>query len=100
MTPYFAVIFTSTLKADTTGYSEMAFFMEQLAKQQQGYIGFESAREDLGISISYWKSLEDIQNWKNNLDHQMAQKLGKEHWYSYYKVRICKVEREYEFGNH
>jgi len=76
----------------------MASKMESLAKQQQGFLGIESARENLGITISYWKTLDDIKNWRSNLDHIAAQKLGKEQWYHWYKVRICKVEREYEFS--
>jgi len=99
MTPYYAVIFTSLHSEITEGYSEMAKEMEELAKTQPGYLGFESAREELGISISYWESKEAIKNWKANLDHQVAQKLGRKKWYSWYKVRICKIEREYEFFN-
>ena len=75
----------------------MAEAMEKLAKKQPGYLGFESARNELGIAISYWETLEDIKNWKANLDHLEAQKKGKSNWYSWFKVRICKVEREYEF---
>lgn len=77
----------------------MAVTMENLAKLQPGYLGYESAQEDIGITISYWESLDSIKNWKANLDHLMAQKLGKEKWYSWYKVRICIVEREYKFLN-
>ena len=95
--PYFAVIFTSTLSKETEGYSEMADRMEKLAAEQPGYLGFESARSEVGISISYWESLEDIANWKEQLEHQEAQRLGKESWYDSYKIRICKVEREYNF---
>lgn len=97
--PYYAVIFTSIKSDDDLGYAEMANFMQLLASQQSGYLGFESARNELGISISYWKSLEDIQNWKLQSEHALAQKFGKAQWYRFYKVRICKVEREYEFGN-
>lgn len=95
--PYYAVIFTSVLNAEIDGYSDMAAKMEALSKVQPGYLGFESARSDIGISVSYWKTLEDIKNWKMQADHMMAQQAGKENWYQYYKVRICKVEREYEF---
>ncbi|MBL4663943.1 MAG: antibiotic biosynthesis monooxygenase [Flavobacteriaceae bacterium] len=96
-TPYYAVIFTNIQTQDTEGYSEMAQSMENLAKQQPGYLGFEHAREKMGIAISYWESLDAIANWKANLDHLDAQRLGKEHWYEWYKTRICRVEREYEF---
>ena len=92
-----AVIFTSLQTDMTEGYSEMAESMENLAKLQPGFIGVESAREEVGITISYWETTDDIKNWRANLDHLMAQKLGKDQWYRWYKVRICKVEREYEF---
>ncbi len=95
--PYYAVIFTSLLSEKTNGYDQMAEIMETLAKQQSGFIGIDSVKEELGITISYWETLEDIKNWKANLDHLEAQILGKEKWYQSYKVRICKVEREYEF---
>ncbi|MBV1923106.1 MAG: antibiotic biosynthesis monooxygenase [Flavobacteriaceae bacterium] len=97
--PYYAVIFTNRQTESIEGYGEMADAMEQLAKKQPGYLGFESARNELGIAISYWETLEDIKNWKANLDHLEAQNQGKNKWYAWYKVRICKVEREYEFNN-
>lgn len=94
---YYAVIFTSTRSKIEEGYAEMAEKMEQLAKQQPGFIGVESARNEIGITVSYWKSLEAIKNWKMNLDHLDAQQKGRSAWYKNYKVRIAKVEREYEF---
>ena len=97
--PYYAVIFTSLLYENTKGYNEMAIKMETFAKQQPGFLGIESAREEVGITVSYWKTLDAIKIWKANVDHQGAQKLGKEKWYQSYKVRICKVEREYEYKN-
>ncbi len=97
MEPYYAVIFTSVQTENIEGYSEMAELMETLAKQQPGFLGIESARNEIGITVSYWQNLESIKIWKENLDHLTAQKKGREQWYSYYKVRICKVEREYGF---
>ena len=47
--PYYSVIFTSVLKEDPIGYSEMAEKMEKLAMEQPGYLGFESARSEIGI---------------------------------------------------
>ena len=95
--PYYAVIFTNLLNNDSEGYSEMADLMESLVINQKGYLGHESARDGLGITISYWESLEAIQEWKSNSKHLMAQKFGQEKWYKQYKTRICKVERDYEF---
>ncbi|MDB5005236.1 MAG: hypothetical protein JWQ34_3461 [Mucilaginibacter sp.] len=96
-TPYYAVIFTSIRTEGNNGYAAMADTMDELAKQQEGYLGIESARNEIGITVSYWQSLEAIRNWKANTDHLIAQKYGREKWYANYKVRICKVERDYEF---
>ncbi|MCB0457721.1 MAG: antibiotic biosynthesis monooxygenase [Flavobacteriaceae bacterium] len=95
--PYYAVIFTNTQTETLEGYSVMAQKMEELAQQQPGYLGMEHARSDIGITISYWETLEAIKNWKANLDHQETQRLGKEQWYKNYTVRICRVEKAYFF---
>ena len=93
--PYYAVIFTSHRTDGDNGYSDMATKMVELAGQQPGYLGIESARESLGITVSYWSDLESIKNWKADIEHTQAQKLGHEKWYSSFKVRISKVERDY-----
>ncbi|WP_431132746.1 antibiotic biosynthesis monooxygenase family protein [Psychroserpens mesophilus] len=95
--PYYAVIFTSSHSENTEGYIEMAEQMEALAKKQYGFLGIESARSSIGITVSYWNSLEAIKNWKQQTDHLKAQQKGRHDWYDWYKVRICKVERDYEF---
>lgn len=95
--PYYAVIFTSERTHIEEGYEETAELMVELAMQQPGYLGHESARSGLGITVSYWASLEDIRNWKQQTDHRVAQQRGRSDWYSAYKTRICKVERDYGF---
>lgn len=95
--PYYAVIFTSTRTLIEKGYSEMADKMVELAKIQPGFLGFESAREEIGISVSYWKNLDSIKKWKENIEHSFAQKSGQELWYKNYKTRIAKVEHDYGF---
>ena len=97
--PYYAVIFTSTLTSNIEGYNEMSKKMEALTNKQDGFLGIDSARESVGITVSYWESLEAIKTWKQNSEHLFAQQKGKEKWYSWYNTKICKVEREYEFGN-
>ena len=97
--PHYAVIFTSKRTEGDNGYAEMSQLMDSLAKKQKGFIGVDSARNDIGITVSYWKNLEAIKNWKQQTDHLMAQKKGRTDWYSWYNVKICKVEREYEFGH-
>ncbi|WNC68312.1 antibiotic biosynthesis monooxygenase [Thalassotalea nanhaiensis] len=93
--PYYAVIFTSTLKADDPEYDKMADLMVELASKQDGFLGIESARSEIGISVSYWRDLDAIKQWKAQTDHQVAQSKGKQQWYSHYITRISKVERDY-----
>lgn len=93
--PYYAVIFTNLQSDDTQGYAEMATRMQSLAKQQPGYLGIESAREGVGITVSYWRDLESIKQWKNQAEHLEAQAAGKSSWYTNYTTRIALVEREY-----
>ena len=95
--PYYAVIFTSTRTEGDNGYGRMSERMVELARQQPGYLGHESAREGVGITVSYWKDLESIKNWKANSEHLVAQKTGKDKWYESFVTRICKVERDYRF---
>jgi len=95
--PYFAVIFTSTRTAVDEGYGQAAEEMLALAAQQPGFLGVESAREDAGITVSYWRDLDSIKNWKQVAEHLEAQKLGRDKWYASYKIRIAKVERDYGF---
>ena len=93
--PYYAVIFSSQQGEFTDGYDAMSDAMLALARDQPGFLGIESARKDIGITISYWRSLEAIRNWKANVEHRKAQRLGREKWYAAYRVRICRVDREY-----
>ena len=93
--PYYAVIFTSVRSEVEAGYEAMAERMVELAAQQPGFLGVESARQEVGITVSYWRDLESIAAWKRHAEHQVAQQRGKSEWYRAYKTRICKVEREY-----
>lgn len=97
--PYYAVIFTSLRTDGDNGYDEMSLEMVELAKEQPGFLGIESAREpsDLGITVSYWESEEAIRHWQQNARHRIAQTLGREQWYESFVTRVSKVERAYTF---
>jgi len=97
--PYYAVVFTSIKTESNSGYTEMAHLMESIVINQPGYLGHESARSALGITVSYWESLEAIDGWRNQVSHRIAQEKGKEKWYASYRIRVCLVEKEYGFPN-
>jgi heme-degrading monooxygenase HmoA len=67
------------------------------AEKIDGFLGEDSARNDYGISISYWKDLDSIQQWRQNADHKWAKEKGRKSFYKEYKIRIALVEREYGF---
>lgn len=98
--PYYAVIFTSLKSGTDRGYSLMSDRMVHLAATMDGFLGVESVREStgLGITVSYWKSEDDIKKWKMHSEHMVAQDLGRKQWYDEFSVRVAKVERAY--GSH
>ncbi len=93
--PYYTVVFTSLRTGGDNGYAAMAEKMVELASRQPGFLGVESARDEIGITVSYWSDLESIKAWKANAEHREAQKNGIEKWYTSFKVRIARVERDY-----
>lgn len=97
--PYYIVAFSSQRTEGDNGYGEMSIAMEKLALQQSGCLGAESVRgaDGFGITNSFWKDEASMKAWKANVDHQLAQKLGREVFYSHYIIRIAKVERDYSF---
>ena len=95
--PYYAVIFTSVRTDHHHGYDDMAARMAELASRQPGYLGLESARDQVGITVSYWQDLASIKAWKADVEHLVAQKTGRSDWYARYTTRIAKVERDYSF---
>jgi heme-degrading monooxygenase HmoA len=98
--PYYAVIFSSVrTEADTEGYAAMAERMVELARQQPGFLGLETARGDdgRGITVSYWESEEAIRHWRDDAEHRLAQAGGRERWYARFALRVARVERAWGF---
>ena len=93
--PYYAVIFTSQRSDVDDGYGAMGDRMVELAAQQPGFLGVESVRDaaGLGITVSYWSSLEAIAAWKANAEHRVAQTSGRKKWYGHFELRVARVER-------
>jgi len=95
--PYYAVIFSNQRLPGDEGYIETVGRMEVLARTMPGFLGIESVRGEggFGITVSYWESEAAIANWKENAEHQEAQRRGRAEWYESFEVRVAKVERAY-----
>lgn len=97
--PYYVVIFTSQRTEVDAGYAEAAQRMLELAAQQPGFLGVESARSDgLGITLSYWQSEEAIRAWREHAEHSVVREQGRADWYAAFVTRVAKVERAYSFS--
>lgn len=95
--PYYAVIFTSLRTDGDKGYAAMAARMTELAARQPGFLGVESVRDGLGITVSYWRDEASVLAWKQVAEHAAAQALGRKRWYAAYRTRVARVERAYSF---
>lgn len=95
----YAVVFTSARTEGDDGYAQTSEEMVALASAQPGFLGVESARgeDGLGITVSYWRDEGAIRAWRAHADHLVAQRAGRQRWYRAYKIRVCRVEREYGF---
>ena len=97
-TPYVAVIFTTQRSSDLDGYAEMSARMDELARQQPGFLGVDSvSTEDRGITVSYWVDEAASLAWRAVAEHQIAQQIGRERWYDAYDLRVATVTRGHHF---
>ena len=96
----YAVIFTSTRTEGDNGYAAASERMMELVNQQPGFLGIDSIRgaDGVGITISYWDSESAILAWRQHPEHRVIQERGRSTWYSAFQTRVCRVEREYRFG--
>jgi len=94
--PYVAVIFTAIREDADDGYAEAATRMEELVQGQPGYLGLESVRDasGLGVTVSYWADVASAQAWRAQAEHAAVRAVGRERWYSGWRLRVAVVQRE------
>ncbi|MQY13874.1 putative protein YqjZ [Streptomyces sp. RB5] len=97
--PYYTAVFTSLRPDNPEGYAETSEHMQEIVKQIPGFLGYESARTPggIGITVAYFRDEESLTAWRQNAEHQSAQRRGREQWYDAYSLHIGKVERSYSF---
>ena len=100
LTSCFAVIFHNKVSNQASRYTDMANRMFELAQKQPGFLEIESVRDSnqIGITVSYWKSLEDIHHWKQHSEHLLAQQYGKSEGYDWYHLTVCEVLYDRRFN--
>jgi len=93
----YLVSFISLMSADTKGYQQAAEQMMEAVQSQPGFIAVYSARNEQGIGItnSYWSSVQAIVDWKADATHSAIQETGKKKWYQWYQTQVCEIQRSY-----
>jgi len=92
----YVVIFKAKIKSLDQKYFDTANQLREKALTEFNCQKFEAVSEnDFEIALSYWNSLEDIQAWHKDAEHQAAQRLGKQRWYESFSVEICEVLKSY-----
>lgn len=92
----YVVIFKAKIKSLDQKYFDTANQLREKALTQFNCQKFEAVSEnDFEIALSYWNSLEDIQAWHKDAEHQVAQRLGKQRWYDNFSIEICEVLKSY-----
>lgn len=94
--PYYAVIAPAALTRDIAGYPELAQRLIACAGEVDGFIGIETCyRENFVLAVSYWRSLQAIERWRDHPDHRAAKQHARDRWFAQYVTRIAKVEHSY-----
>lgn len=77
----YVVIFRASIKQLDEDYSATATAMRELAFAKYHCQSFHALTENgEEIALSYWECLEDIAAWRQDLQHQAAQKQGMAKW--------------------
>lgn len=92
----YVVIFKAKIKSLDQEYFDTANQLREKALTEFNCQKFEAVSENsFEVALSYWNSLEDIQAWHKDAEHQVAQRLGKQRWYDSFSVEICEVLKSY-----
>jgi heme-degrading monooxygenase HmoA len=94
------VLFRSMLTAEAgEDYAAMAADMLARARTLPGFVDFKSFQADDGehVSVIHWESQETLRAWSDDMRHAVAQRLGRQKWYRYFRVEIAEVSRSYGF---
>lgn len=96
------VLFRSKLMPDARadGYSEMASEMDALARSMPGFVDVKSFTADDGerLTVVWWQDEETLAAWRQAERHRVAQRLGRERWYEYYKIDVAHIVRANTFA--
>lgn len=90
-------VFRSRLNTQTQEeYQRWAARMSELVKDVRGYISHKgfTAADGERVTIVEFASEEGLRAWATHPEHVAAKKLGRDSFFSDYRVQICTVQRD------
>lgn len=94
------VIFRSRLSEGVESeYSTVAMRMEELAKEMPGFVSIKTfeAADGERVLIVEFESERHSEAWRRHPEHLEAQRLGRERFYSEFRIQVCSPVRQYGF---
>ena len=90
-------VFRSRLRPEAVGeYMPMAKRMSELAKAMPGYISHKgfAAEDGERLTLVEFDSEESLRAWAVHSEHVEAKKLGRQRFFTEYRVQICNIIRD------
>ncbi|MFJ4964216.1 hypothetical protein EES43_20985 [Streptomyces sp. ADI96-02] len=57
-----------------------------------------TAEDGERLAVVMWRDAETLEKWRSDPDHLVAQRLGRERWYSAYELTVAEVVRTSAHG--
>jgi heme-degrading monooxygenase HmoA len=78
-------------------YTRVAAEMKALASAMPGFVSMKTFTAEDGerVSIVEFASQAGHDAWREHPRHREAQRLGREKFYSSFRIQVCRVERDY-----
>jgi heme-degrading monooxygenase HmoA len=94
------VVFRARLKPGIDKeYTEVDARMNELARTMPGFVSYAQYTSGDGedVAVVEFESHETIAVWRAHPEHREAQRLGRERWFTEYRITVCDVVRDYSF---
>lgn len=97
----FLVVFRNRKRPDIdrAAYQAEAVRMEQLAREQPGFLSFKGYTADDGetVAISEWEDEASARAWGRVAEHRAAQLRGRQAYYESYTLFACDNPRRHDY---
>jgi heme-degrading monooxygenase HmoA len=73
--------------------------MAELAATMPGFVSYRqyASTDGEGVAVVEFESLEMAAAWRAHPEHREAQRLGRERWFTEYRITVCDAVRDYSF---